>query len=193
VGLLTWSNLRSAYFQVVGALTKVLQTGGFRVVEAHDLDPVAIGTYNVNHAPVGHVTDLSNSTINLPRSDVVIAGPPCQGFSTIGNLRRDDQRNSLLMSACRIVSKHRPQLLILENVMGLTTSRNVHLLEAAIAMLSDHGYSVETVSIKTEDLGVAQRRRRILIFARRGKKPFNVTLPTVRQKTRTVRRGLSGI
>jgi DNA (cytosine-5)-methyltransferase 1 len=170
-------------FSGCGGFDEGFTTGGFRVVEAHDLDPVAIGTYNANHTPVGHVTDLSNCSIDLPKADIVIAGPPCQGFSTIGNLRRDDERNSLLMSACRIVAKHRPKLLILENVMGLTTSRNVHLLEAAIAILSDHGYFVEMVSIKAEDLGVAQRRRRILVFARRGKKPFNVTIPTTRQKT----------
>lgn len=156
---------------------------GFRIVEAHDLDPVAVQTYNANHRPVARVTDLSRTGIIIPAADIVIAGPPCQGFSTIGNLRLDDQRNSLLMSACKITSKRQPRLLVLENVMGLTTSRNVHLLDAAISHLSDSGYFVELVSVKAEELGVPQRRRRVLLFARRGKRPFNVTIPAADRKT----------
>lgn len=158
-------------------------TDGFRIVEAHDLDPVAIDTYNTNHKPVGLVTDLSSHRVDIPAADVVIAGPPCQGFSTIGNLRRDDERNSLLLSACRIALRRRPQLVIIENVMGLMTSRNRHLLDAAIACLSDRGYFVETVSIAADNLGVAQRRRRVLVFARRGKRPFSVMIPTKKQRT----------
>lgn len=170
-------------FSGCGGFDVGFTTRGFRVVEAHDIDPVAISTYNANHRPVGFVTDLSKHAINISNADIIIAGPPCQGFSTIGSLRGDDARNSLLESACRIIVKRRPKVAILENVMGLTTSRNKAVLEAAIAVLSENGYFVETVLIRAEDHGVAQRRRRILIFARRGKKPFNVSLPIATART----------
>jgi DNA (cytosine-5)-methyltransferase 1 len=157
---------------------------GFVIAEAHDIDPIAISTYNANHNPVGRITDLRREhDIKLSAADVVIGGPPCQGFSTIGNLKRDDERNALLMAGCRIALRLRPKMIVLENVMGLTGSRNKHLFDQATGWLSNSGYHVETISVKAEDLGIAQRRRRILIFARRGKKPFNVTLPKKRRTT----------
>jgi site-specific DNA-cytosine methylase len=117
--------IRSAVslFSGCGGFDAGFTSGAFRVIEAHDIDPVAIQTYNTNHAAVGYVTDLRKSAVDIAASDVIIAGPPCQGFSTIGSLKVDDERNSLLLSACRIVIKRRPKLLVLENVMGLTTSR----------------------------------------------------------------------
>jgi DNA (cytosine-5)-methyltransferase 1 len=67
--------------------------------------------------------------------------------------------------------------------MGLATKRNHHLLEAALASLADAGYFVDVVSVKAEDLGVPQRRRRLLIFARRGKSPFHIELPRTAERT----------
>jgi DNA (cytosine-5)-methyltransferase 1 len=93
---------------------------GFVIAEAHDIDPIAISTYNANHNPVGRITDLRREhDIKLSAADVVIGGPPCQGFSTIGNLKRDDERNALLMAGCRIALRLRPKMIVLENVMGL--------------------------------------------------------------------------
>ena len=164
-------------FSGCGGFDAGFSKGAFEVVEAHDVDCVAVDTYNANHAPVCRVTDLRTCSLKLPAADVIIAGPPCQGFSTIGNLKRDDERNALLMSACNIVGRRKPKLFILENVMGLATARNHHLLLAAINALTDYGYFVEMVSVRAEDLGLPQRRRRLLLFARRGKKPFNIKLP----------------
>lgn len=170
-------------FSGCGGFDAGFVSGGFKVIEAHDVDPVAVATYNANFLPVARATDLGALNVDIPTADLVIAGPPCQGFSTIGNLRCDDERNSLLAKTCKIVVKRKPRLLVLENVMGLTTSRNFAVLEAALSMLSDHGFFVEVVSVKAEELGVAQRRRRIIIFARRGKRPFNVLMPTSGKRT----------
>jgi DNA (cytosine-5)-methyltransferase 1 len=170
-------------FSGCGGFDAGFNLNGFNVVEAHDFNPVAIEVYNANHRPVGRITDLSNDSIDFSSADVLIAGPPCQGFSTIGTLKPDDKRNLLLLSACRIARKLKPQLVVLESVMGLGTVRNKHLLDSAAACLSDAGYFVHVISIKAEELGLPQRRRRLLVFALRGTRPFNVTMPTRKSKT----------
>lgn len=171
-------------FSGCGGLDAGFSGRGFKVIEAHDSNDIAIETYNANRAPVGRVTDLARSDIVLPQADVVVAGPPCQGFSTIGSLRQDDNRNLLLLTACNSVLAVRPKLLILENVMGLTSVRNRQIFDTAIAMLSDYGYYVDVTQVSAANFGVAQRRKRLLIFARRDKIPFNIEMnPSTRETT----------
>lgn len=98
-------------------------------------------------------------------------------------MRQNDERNGLLMAACEVAARLKPKLLLIENVMGLRATRNAHLLNSAVAFLESHGFFVQVVPIEAESLGVAQRRRRLMIFARRNKRPFNVRLPTAAKQT----------
>jgi DNA (cytosine-5)-methyltransferase 1 len=82
-----------------------------------------------------------------------------------------------------MIARRRPKLIMIENVMGLLTSRNRSVLEAALSTLSDAGYFVDVVSVNGEQLGLAQRRRRVIIFGRLGKAPFSVKLPVSPRKT----------
>jgi DNA (cytosine-5)-methyltransferase 1 len=161
---------------------------GFQVDSAHDIDPIAVATYNRNLPAVAQTTDLS-SPPPLARTDVILAGPPCQGFSPIGSLRPDDKRNGLLLSTCMMVARIQPKVFVLENVPGLASGRNRAVLEQAISILTDAKYFVSTATVRCEELGLAQRRRRLFLIARRGRAPFEIRLPS-RERT-TVREVLS--
>jgi len=170
-------------FAGCGGLDSGFSGRGFRVIEAHDLDPRAVEVYNANSRSAAcRISDLSKAP-RLPRADVLVAGPPCQGFSTIGRLEKDDQRNSLFFAACEAVLTVRPKLLIIENVMGLRSARNRSVFDAAMSALSEWGYFVEILQINASEHGVAQRRKRLIVIARRGRRPFNATLQKKQEKT----------
>ena len=86
-----------------------------------DIDDAAIAVHRENLGSPVQKIDLSQSEldgVNIEDLDVLLAGSPCQGFSTAGNRRVDDPRNSLLLVAPRIASKYRPKVVVAENVPG---------------------------------------------------------------------------
>lgn len=105
--------------------------------------------------------------------DVIIAGPPCQGFSTGGGYKANDERNDLLIATCSIIARCKPKLAIIENVEALTNRRNSSYFNAALEALASAGYHCEWSVLSAADFGVAQRRRRTVIVARKNA-PFTM-------------------
>jgi DNA (cytosine-5)-methyltransferase 1 len=97
--------------------------------------------------------------------DAVIGGPPCQGFSTGGKRRPDDERNNLILEFVRMVIEIRPRMFCMENVSGLLESRFDQVRLAAVSALRAAGYRVSGYdkSINSWDFGVPQVRRRVFI------------------------------
>src|SRR5437870_2331542 len=96
---------------------------GFTCEMALDVDPSAIDAHRMNLKSPAFVCDLSNGHVpleTLSELDVLLAGSPCQGFSTAGRRKFDDPRNQLLLTAGNIATLVRPKVFIAENVAGVT-------------------------------------------------------------------------
>src|SRR4051812_13558812 len=99
-----------------GGLDLGFIAAGFEVVWANDLDPFAVQTYRQNigeHAVCGDVIDTE---VPFAEADVVIGGPPCQGFSVIGRMDPDDPRSRHVFHLLNVVEEVGPRAFVLENV-----------------------------------------------------------------------------
>jgi DNA (cytosine-5)-methyltransferase 1 len=102
--------------------------------------------------------------INPSEIDMVVGGPPCQGFSTIGKGEATDQRNKLFKQFVRIVKICDPKILIMENVTGLLASKNKKTLAAIFKEFEKLGYQMEARVLSSEEYGVPEVRRRTIII-----------------------------
>lgn len=141
---------------------------GYRCTAAFDINPVAIDVYRANLGPVGEVRDLSKSCAGLSgleKIDVLLAGPPCQGFSTMGKRELNDPRNHLLLVAGKIAAKVRPKVLIVENVIGVFSGRHKKYWDTLVEMLRATGYHTAELRCDASEHGVPQIRRRAILLA----------------------------
>lgn len=143
---------------------------GFRPVSAIDSDPQATDTYRANLGPHVLQMDLS-ADLNLPRADVIIGGPPCQGFSSAGLRRNGDRRNSLVGRFAELVAQVRPRAFVFENVEGfLTAEQGARVLDLLSPVLSV-GYRVHLRKINAANYGVPQHRKRVIAVGGLGWSP----------------------
>lgn len=112
--------------------------------------------------------------------DIVVGGPPCQGFSThrISNKGVDDPRNELLCRYFDYVKVIRPRVFIVENVPGLLWPRHASYLERFYEMARESGYKMyEPVVINARDYGVPQNRKRVFLLGVDSKRQIDITWP----------------
>ncbi|MCL2565880.1 MAG: DNA cytosine methyltransferase [Defluviitaleaceae bacterium] len=114
------------------------------------------------------ITDL----LDLAKDDidVIIGGPPCQGFSISGKRNEDDPRNELYKSFVRIVSDIKPKIFVLENVPGLVRLFNGKAIENVVADFTALGYKVSYEILSADNYGVPQQRRRVFLVGINTKK-----------------------
>lgn len=191
-------------FSGAGGFSRGLASAGFEVVGAFDNWDAAVKTYSLNFDHPVAQCDLSKITgrdlLNLVGSsvdsiDLLVGGPPCQGFSVqrIGSDR--DARNHLVLEFGRLVSELQPRLFLMENVPGLLGKRGKDLVAEFSTHLAKAGYRTTSVIINAADYGVPQLRKRV-VFAgwRDGQPPFVFPAPVVDSKAhRTVAEALSGL
>lgn len=158
-------------FAGVGGLTAGLEAAGWQSVLAVEHWRDAIDTYRQNfpgHTVYGgDVRALSVAQLArlVPGDvDLVAGGPPCQGWSTVGKRRWDDERNDLFTEFMRIVRAVRPRHFLIENVVGL---RDMGAPEAVIELFSGLGYRVSVQVVRAADFGVPQLRKRIIFVGSR--------------------------
>ncbi len=135
---------------------------GFSPILAIELAPEAVASYrrNVSSCVVqGSVTDI----IETPKVDVVIAGPPCQGFSTLGRRDPTDVRNDLSLTILPWIKSTSPNVVVIENVPPFLSSPQ---WQRVARRLKGLGYkSIETWELDAADFGTPQRRRRAFTIA----------------------------
>lgn len=167
-------------FAGCGGMTAGFVSKGFKPVLAVEWDLPAAATYAANygedHIRCIDIADLRSDEV--PKSDVVIGGPPCQGFSNLGTKNANDPRNSLWREYLRVVVAANPQVFVIENVDRFRKSAEFALL---MEQLSDGALKrwkhVAVDVLNAADYGVPQRRRRtILIASRVG--PISLPAPT---------------
>lgn len=162
-------------FAGCGGITAGFVPLGFNPVLSVEWNLHAAATYAANfgesHTIWGDINELPDDAI--PGADVVIGGPPCQGFSNLGSRDVNDPRNQLWKQYLRVVQHARPQMFVIENVERFRKSSEFQLLlnEADHGMIKD--YELTHGLLLAADYGVAQRRpRTIVIGSRIGKIPL---------------------
>ena len=159
-------------FSGCGGLDLGFIQAGYRRLAAYDIDQASVATYNLNLAPTtAEVLDLSKDSRRTAelKPDVVIAGPPCQGFSTIGSHHPSDPRNNLLLKPVDFALSSKAQVLVIENVRGLLSRDHLPFWQRAVSRLQRGGYATTTFEISAGMVGLAQLRRRVVLVARRGR------------------------
>ncbi len=188
-------------FAGCGGMTSGFVRAGFEPVMAVEWNLHAAATYAANygehHVFWGDIADVGDE--DIPNADVVIGGPPCQGFSNLGSKDVNDPRNRLWRQYLRFVQAARPQVFVIENVDRFRSSAEFSLLkrEEDGGLLAD--YTLTDGVLLAADYGVPQRRNRtIVIGARKGRlelpPPTHAKERTAdREQWRTVRDALAGL
>jgi len=168
-------------FAGVGGLGLGFEQAGFDVCAAVEIDPVhcAVHQFNFPNCVVlpHSISTLSGRYIRRAAGlgerqiDVVFGGPPCQGFSLIGQRALSDPRNSLVREFVRVVAELRAHYFVFENVKGLTVGKHRRFLDEVIEAFGKQGYRVRFPwkVLDAAMFGVPQHRERlILLGARQG-------------------------
>ena len=104
---------------------------------------------------------LRVANMDADEVDVIIGGPPCQGFSLSGKRMIDDERNKLYKSYVQIVSELKPKVFVMENVPGLIRLFKGQVGEQVIEDFSGIGYNVQNKILSADNYGVPQQRKRV--------------------------------
>lgn len=157
-------------FAGCGGMTAGFVAEGFDPRLAVEWEVPAAATYAANFG-VDHVRCIDIAELGsdeVPKSDVVIGGPPCQGFSNLGTKDPDDPRNALWREYLRIVLAADPQVFVIENVDRFMKSSEFALLMDQLRSGALKRWKhVEVDVLNAADYGVPQRRRRTIIIASR--------------------------
>lgn len=156
-------------FAGAGGLSAGFRSAGFVSVCAVEWDAAAAATYATNFG--GHVLREDITVLGdaaFPAADVVVGGPPCQGFSTLGARDPNDPRNRLWSEFVRVVEVVSPQVFVLENVPRFVGSDQFGLLCAEAERL---GYGLVWGVLDAADFGVPQRRKRVFVVGARSGVP----------------------
>ena len=189
-------------FSGAGGLDMGFHIEGYNIVWANDFDKDACETYRANigdHIRCGDIEKLLPELEHFrEKVDVLIGGPPCQGFSVAGKMNPDDPRSQNVWRYLKALEVVRPHAFLMENVkaLGALTKwediRN-RLLDGMTAL----GYSVNYVVVNASDYDVPQNRERVLFIGFRekkvGKPDLEAMLKPYRKKAATVREVLANL
>lgn len=156
-------------FTGAGGLDTGFANSGYNIVIANEIDKYACQTYRNNHTNTKmiegpleqHMSDISD----INDVDVVIGGPPCQGFSVAGKMDENDPRNKMVWEYLKVVRKLKPRAFVIENVKALYALkkwrpiRNKIITDANIM-----GYSCIPILLNATEYGVPQKRQRVFFI-----------------------------
>lgn len=167
------------FFCGAGGLSLGFSQEGFKIDLANDYEDVCIETFKYNHPEVpdervilGDIRNLVDKIENYVSDeiDVVVGGPPCQGFSTANQQRIiDDPRNELYKYFLKAVEKIAPKFVVMENVKGMLpyaeqVSEDFNNLQSKNGNQT-YSYKVKCKVLTSDDFGVAQKRQRLIFIA----------------------------
>lgn len=145
----------------------------FEIVAANEILPKMAKAYELNHPNVKvYCKDISDFGINDLKKDLnieegevdlVVGGPPCQAYSTVGKRLIDDPRGKLFQEYYRFLSEVKPKVFIFENVKGLLSMQNGELIKTIISLFESLNYKVNFKVLNSADFGAPQIRERVII------------------------------
>lgn len=180
-------------FSGCGGLDLGFEEAGCETVVAVDNDPEACKTLRFNRPEWGVFEgDIRDFVPDDRNYDLVIGGPPCQGFSSAGKGDPGDPRNFLWKEYMRVVEAVRPRAIVLENVSALTHKKNGDHLAGIMDSLTAQGYDFDYGVLNAADFGSPQARRRLVVIGVRGAKA-TLPKPTHEGRHATVGETLMGL
>ncbi len=161
-------------FSGAGGITLGLTNAGFNVVFCSDIDPACERTHLLNFPTIPFARTeieklrgkdiLKSAGLKAGELDLLIGGPPCQGFSIIGQREMWDPRNGLFHEFLRLAEELKPRCVVLENVTGLATLGKGAVLREIGRAFNEAGYTVECAELLAAQYGVPQMRWRMFFI-----------------------------
>ena len=155
-------------FAGVGGLSQGFIKAGFDIEIAIEFDKDIAASYKKNHPGTDvfaeNICDLDFSEIHKkhPQIDVVMGGPPCQGFSLTGPRNFDDPRNQLYLAMIETVRRFNPKAFLIETVPGMANLYKGEIKDEIIRRFTEMGYTVSYKIVCAADYGVPQIRKRLV-------------------------------
>lgn len=173
-------------FTGAGGLELGFKESGFNLLASSDIWKESESTVELNFPEVPFILEDINKLktedirkiIGDIQPDVIVGGPPCQGFSISGDKNSSDPRNKLFESYVRIVNDIKPKCFVFENVKGIKTMFKGRYLNIVTNSFSEIGYNIHLKVMNASDYGVPQNRERVIIFGTRLDKKFNFPKPS---------------
>lgn len=168
-------------FTGAGGLDIGFKEVGFNIIGASDIWEESKKTMNYNFPEIPFICkdirlltseEILKST-NGVKPDVIIGGPPCQGFSVMGDKNSGDPRNTLFEAYIRLVDDLRPTAFVFENVKGVKTMFQGRYLKMIANGFANLGYDIYVKILNSKDFGVAQSRERVIIVGTTKQYVFN--------------------
>lgn len=158
-------------FAGIGGFRIPLQELGGKCVFSSEFNHHAQRSYELNfgEVPFGDITKLDLNIV--PKHNLLCAGFPCQPFSISGKMKGfEDTRGTLIYHVFEIIEKHKPEVILLENVKHLVYHDKKRTLATIVQHLEELGYVVSKKVLNASDFGVPQNRERIIIIGHKNKK-----------------------
>lgn len=176
-------------FAGAGGFSLGFQLAGYEIIGAIELDEWAAETFKFNHPNakvlIGNITSFSDEFILnfFERPDVILGGPPCQGFSICTKNAGDptDPRNSLFTEMIRFGKLFSPKCIVIENVPNLLKAKTENgdmVIDIIVSELEMIGYHVDYDILEATSFGVPQIRKRLVVVASKSKLNQPFPLPT---------------
>ena len=163
-----------------GGLDIGFEEAGFEIIGSSDIWKESENTMNLNYPDIPFIckdirtltsSDILEST-NGVKPDVIIGGPPCQGFSVMGDKNSADPRNVLFEAYARLVDDLDPKCFVFENVKGIKSMFKGRYLNMVANSFSKIGYDIYLKVLNSKDYGVPQKRERVIIVGTKVDKLF---------------------
>lgn len=166
-----------------GGLSEGFRQAGFKIIAGIDNDNDALTTFSNNFLEASAVSsDLSRSfcyrELLIQNVDVVIGGPPCQGFSVAGKRLGNDPRNVLYRAFIGLISSLNPSAVVVENVPTILSLQQGEMAKAIVRDFGSLGYHTEVFTLTAADYGVPQNRRRTFFVGLKNGLRFHIPAPT---------------
>ena len=167
-----------------GGLSEGFRLAGYNIVGGVDFNESAIKTYNRNFVGAKGICcdllEMDQEQIqkefgDLKDIDVIIGGPPCQGFSSANRYKTEgeDPRNKLFFEFVKFVDLAKPKAVVIENVRGIITSNNGYAKDRIYEIFESRGYTVNHRILDASEYGVPQKRQRNFFVMIKGDTKFD--------------------
>ncbi len=160
----------------------------FEIIAANEILTPMAQAYSCNHPTVKmynkdikdfSLDDLSRDLgIKQGDIDIIVGGPPCQAYSTVGKRLIDDPRGKLFQEYYRILKELKPKIFVFENVKGILSIQGGELIKTIISLFESIGYHLQMRLLNAADFGAPQIRERVILVGTLDKQPFKYPAPT---------------
>ncbi|MGM0582848.1 MAG: DNA (cytosine-5-)-methyltransferase [Bacteroidota bacterium] len=170
-----------SFFSGADGFALGMEQAKFKVIFATDIDKEAENTHKRNWPDIPFLlkdirqisVEEINSLTNKVKPDLIFGGPPCQGFSTLGDKRSSDPRNHLFDAYIDLIYQLDPKYVLFENVKSFMTMYNGQYANYIVSKFNKIGYKTYIKILNSVDYGVPQHRERVFIFATKSDANFN--------------------